>query len=84
MFRPSLGDGESEDIAITPLSAAEAAVEWVKHSFLLDVGDKTRLASHFAQIGLLAAQGLSSRLDYPRRYAMLDDVHAALQAHLQA
>ena len=77
-----LGEGESDDIVITPISAAEAAVEWVKHSFLLDIGDKTRLASHFSQVGKLAAQGISYRLDYPRRFEVLADVRAALLSHI--
>ena len=77
-----LGEGDSDDIAIIPMSAAEAAVEWVKHSFLLDIGDKKRLASHFNQIGQLAALGISYRLNYPRRYEMLDEVRAALLANV--
>lgn len=76
-----LGEGDSQDIAITPLSGAAAALEWIKHSFLLDIGDKKQLTSHFEQIGHLASQSISFRLDYPRRYDRLDDVRAALLRH---
>jgi len=76
-----LGEGDRDDIVISPMGAAEAAVEWVKHSFLLDVGNKQRMRSHFAQIGKLAAQGISYRLDYPRRYELLDELRATLVAH---
>ena len=79
-----LGEGDRDDIVIMPMSATDAAIEWVKHSFLLDIGDKERLASHFAQIGQLASSGISYRLDYPRHYDMLDDVRAAVLAHLDS
>ncbi len=79
-----LGEGDTDNIAITPMTAAEAAVEWVKHSFLADIGDKNRLTSHFAQIGKLAAQGISYRLDYPREYDKLDAVSAAIAASLRS
>lgn len=77
-----LGEGDCNDIVIIPMSAAEAAVEWIKHSFLLDIGDKQRMTSHFTQIGQLAALGISYRLDYPRRYEMLNEVRAALLSHV--
>jgi hypothetical protein len=76
-----LGEGETDRITITRMSAAEAAMEWVKHSFLADVGDKQRLSTHFAEITRLAAQGISFRLDYPRRYDMLPAVADALRHH---
>ncbi len=76
-----LGEGTSDCVTISPLNAAEAAVEWVQHSFLLDIRDKHRLRSHFTQISHLASQGISYRLDYPRRYDLLGEVHAALLAH---
>lgn len=77
-----LGEGASNKVTITPLDAVEAAMEWVKQSFLLDISDKHRLKSHFEQIGHLASQGISYRLDYPRRYDLLGEVHAALLGHL--
>lgn len=77
-----LGEGTSGKVTITPINAVEAAMEWVKHSFLLDIGDKHRLKSHFEVMAHLALQGISYRLDYPRRYDLLDEVHAALLAHL--
>lgn len=78
-----LGEGDADNIVITPMTAAEAAVEWVKHSFLADIGDKHRLSMHFAEIARLAAQGISYRLDYPRKYDTLDDISAAIAASLR-
>lgn len=79
-----LGEGDCDDIVISPMGAAEAAIDWITHSFLLDVGDKQRLASHFSQISRLAAHGTSYRLDYPRHYDALANVRHALLAHLNA
>lgn len=79
-----LGDGSAEGVRITPMTAREAAIEWVKHSFLLDIGDKSRLATHFEQVGLIAALNLSYRLDYPRDYGMLDAVQMAISEHAHA
>ena len=77
-----LGEGTSGKVTITPINASEAAMEWVKHSFLLGIGDRHRLKSHFELISHLASQGISYRLDYPRRYDLLHEVQAALLAHL--
>lgn len=66
------------------LSAAEALVEWVKHSFLLDVEEKPRLASHFDQVAKLANQPIHYRLDYPRRFEELAWVRAAIVEHARS
>lgn len=58
-----LGNGKVATLAFQRLSAAEALVEWVKHSFLLDVEEKPRLASHFDQVAKLANQPIHYRLD---------------------
>jgi hypothetical protein len=42
-----LGDGRAPAPEIKPMSAAEVMMEWVKHSFLLDIEAKPRLADHF-------------------------------------
>ncbi len=65
------------------LSAAEALVEWVKHSFLLDVEERPRLASHFDQVAALANRPIHYRLDYPRRFEELAEVRHAISAHVQ-
>jgi hypothetical protein len=76
-----LGEGTSETVRIEPMSAQEAHMAWVKHSFLLDPHDPTRMRSLFSQIAALAEHCISYRLDYPRRYDALEDVRAALVAH---
>ena len=76
-----LGDGSAADVAIQSMTATEALVEWVKHSFLLDVEEKPRLASHFDQVAKLARQPIHFRLDYPRRFEDLPRVRQAIVEH---
>jgi hypothetical protein len=76
-----LGDRAAPAVQLEPLGAAEAMVEWVKSSFLLDPEEKVRLASHFAQVADLAAQPLGFRLDFPRRFDELPAVRAAIVKH---
>ena len=79
-----LGNGKVATLAFQRLSAAEALVEWVKNSFLLDVEEKPRLASHFDQVAKLANQPIHYRLDYPRRFEDLAWVRAAIVEHAQS
>ncbi len=76
-----LGDGSAAAPRFERLSAAEALVEWVKHSFLLDVEERPRLASHFDQVARLAGQPIHYRLDYPRRFEDLEHVRQAIVEH---
>jgi hypothetical protein len=78
-----LGDGSAGGPTIEPLSAAQALVEWVKHSFLLDIEEQPRLASHFDQVAALANRPIHYRLDYPRRFGDLPQVRQAIIDHLQ-
>ena len=76
-----LGDGSSDDVAFRRLTGSEAMIEWVRHSFLLDIEEKPRLASHFDQVAALASEPIHYALDYPRRYDDLARVRAAIVAH---
>jgi hypothetical protein len=76
-----LGDGSATTLSFQHLSPAEALVEWVKHSFLLDVEERHRLASHFDQVAALANQPIHYRLDYPRRFDDLARVRQAIVEH---
>ena len=76
-----LGDGSATRPEFERLSAAEAMVEWVKHSFLLDIEEKPRLASHFDQVAKLANVPVHYRLDYPRRFDALARVREAIVEH---
>jgi hypothetical protein len=76
-----LGDGSAADVAIRPMTASEALVEWVKHSFLLDVEERPRLASHFDQVSRLARLPIHFRLDYPRRFENLASIRQIIVEH---
>lgn len=76
-----LGEGNADAVTIEPLSPAQALIEWVKHSFLLDIEEQPRLASHFHQVANLADLPIHFRLDYPRTYTALADVRQAILAH---
>ena len=76
-----LGDGSARDITLSALASHEAHMAWVRHSFMLDAHDKSRMASHFEQVTRLVQLGLAYALDYPRRYDMLPAVADALRKH---
>ena len=76
-----LGDGSAATPVFQRLSPAAALVEWVKHSFLLDVEERPRLASHFDQVATLAKQPIHYRLDYPRRFEDLARIRQAIVEH---
>jgi len=78
-----LGDGSATAPTFVRMTAAEALIELVKHSFLLDVEEKPRLASHFEQVTRLARRPIHFRLDYPRRFDQLADVRQAIVDHAQ-
>jgi hypothetical protein len=77
-----LGDGIAEDVTIEPLTAAQTLVELVKHSFILDIEERPRLASHFDQVATLANSQIHYRLDYPRRFEKLTAVQQAVFSHI--
>lgn len=79
-----LGEGAVSEITIEPMQPAQALIEWVKHSFLLDIEDQPRLATHFDDVARLAAQPFHYRLDYPRDYSYLPRVQAAILSHLRS
>jgi hypothetical protein len=69
---------------IRSLGANEAMMEFVQHSFILDLQSETTLGGHFERMSTLANKAPAFRLDYPRDYAMLSDVRAAIISHARA
>ena len=76
-----LGEGEVETPTIEPLRPAEALIELVKHSFLLDIEARDMLAQHFDDLSRLAALPICYRLDYRRSYEALPSVGEAVIRH---
>lgn len=76
-------DANGADIGILPLAGSPAFTALAAHSFLLADGDARLLGGHFEGLAALAAQGICARLRYPRSYARLADVRAAVLADLK-
>ena len=76
-----LGDGDLATPTIEPLRPAEALIELVKHSFLLDIEAQDMLARHFDDLSRLATLPVFFRLDYPRSYETLPAVRQAIVSH---
>jgi hypothetical protein len=77
-----LGNGSADSPEFHPMQASEAFVEWMKHSFLLDIEDQTLLASHFHQVAGMATQLIHYRFDYPRRFDAMAEIREAIIANL--
>jgi hypothetical protein len=74
-----LGPG-SAVIEIERLAGAQALVEWVRNSFMLDPREDAALAAQFEQLAALANRLPCFRLDYPRSFGALAEVRAAIAA----
>lgn len=64
------------------LPPARACMALVEQSFALDPTDRVRAASRLRQAAALAAKVPAYALDYPRDFARLPEVHAAIRASL--
>jgi hypothetical protein len=77
-----LGEDHGAALAITPLEGQAALGQLLPHAFVLDVEDKARLGGHFCRIAELSQMVACQALDYPRQYAELPRVIAAIVADL--
>ena len=68
--------------AFTRVKPADALVELVKNSFMLDTDESATLSSNFDLLSRLVALPVYFRLDYPRSYAALPAVRAAIARHM--
>ena len=76
-----LGDGVQSVPALQRISPAEALMELIKHSFLLEIQEQKKLAFHFDALSTLVTHDIFFRLDYPRRYEDLPRVREAIIKH---
>jgi hypothetical protein len=67
---------------VTPLPAREAFQELARHSYRLDADDHESLLRQFDLHGHAVRSVAFRRLEYPRRFAVLADVHRAILADL--
>ena len=77
-----LGEGDAQVPTIKPLRPAEALIELVKHSFLLDIEARDMLMYQFDALTRLAELAIYYWLDYPRRYESLPVVREAIIRHV--
>lgn len=73
-----LGDDHAAPISVAPEPSSAALPLLLPHAFILDVEDRTRLKSHFGRLADLAGTVPVFRLDYPREYSALPEVHRAI------
>ena len=72
-------------VTITPLTPRQAFIELVKHTYRLDLDDRTRLRDEFDSIGRIAARpSLVYRLAFRRDLSRLPAVQAAILEHCAA
>ena len=76
-----LGEGVTPSLKIEAVRPAEALVELVRNSFLLDIEEKELLAWHFDEMVRLAELPIYYRIDYPRRFEDLPLVRGAIIRH---
>lgn len=76
-----LGEGVSKSLIIEAVRPAEALIELVRNSFLLDIEEREMLSWHFDEMVLLAKLPIYYRIDYPRRYECLPCVREAIMRH---
>lgn len=70
-----------DSVFISPLAANHAMMEFFEHVFILDTRSSTILAQHFQRLATFANNAHTFMLDYPRTYARLPEVRAAIVHH---
>lgn len=76
-----LGEGLASEATFARMSASEALIELVKHSFVLDVDARDAIASNFDRMSRMGRLPIYYRLDYPRRFDTLSDLRQAILKH---
>ena len=76
--------GRSTLPRIEPLSRRETIIELIKHSYVMDVTDRAHLVEHLDRLTRECAPLGVRRITYPRRFAALPAVRAAILADLKS
>ena len=72
----------NEHISLEPLSAAEACMAFVEHSFWMDPTDIGRTKERITRASALAVSVPAFQISYPREYSVLPAVRDAISACL--
>ena len=78
-----LRDASADATGFRLLERGEAFDALIQHSFMLDTDDRRRMRAHFGRIACLAERVRCFELDYPRRFAELDDVVRQVLSHVR-
>lgn len=79
-----LGPGMARSTTIEPVNPANALIELVRHSFLLDIEERDVLASHFEALSRMVRRPVHYRLDYPRNFDDLAEVRRVIVEHVRS
>lgn len=79
-----LGEGDAQIPIIEPLRPAEAMIQLIKNSFLLDIESRDVLRRHFGDLTRMAELAIYYRLDYPRNFEVLPAVREVIVQHALA
>jgi hypothetical protein len=71
-----------EHTRLTAMAPREAFVELARQTYRLDASDKELLSRQFTMHASVVRHVVFRRLEYPRRFAALHDVHQAIRADL--
>jgi hypothetical protein len=74
----------TDGVRITPLTASEALLEAVKHSFQLDITDRKKQGQAFRQYEGLAKSVPFFSLGFPREHTLLPSVNQSVLSHLDS
>jgi len=77
-----LGEGTANRVEFSRLAPGDALLQLIRHAFMLDVDDRARVRANFERLADLSESIPTFTLDYPRRFDLLDDVIAAVVAHV--
>lgn len=75
---------DARAISTARLTPGQACIEIMKHSFQLDVSDRTQYARQLRDAAAVATRVPAFEFAYPRDFERLPDVIAHLQNHLRA
>jgi len=75
-----LGEGDVDAPVISPISPSQQLIGWTANAFVLDIKNPEVLKRNLAAAARLVREIPMRRLDYPRRYELLDEVVDAVLA----
>lgn len=78
-----LGESRHAKFSIRRMAPAAALIEIMKHSFFLDIDDRSRLHSHFDALGDFVESVSCFELDFPRDFGELDQTIGGILNHFQ-